>query len=815
MRELQHESEALATGGEDEGPFAGYAQFKRWENAMEPRVYPSGDISLPSTAATEFQKYLASDFYKGNTNRSLPTATWTALGPTGTVTNGDWGGAGRVNFIRFDPVNSNIMWTASPLGGLWKSVDGGINWTTNTDFLPIVGCSDIAIDPSNTQIMYLATGDGNGAGSQLTQSSIGILKSTDGGLTWPAASNTLNWNVSQVRSIYKLLIHPIHPDTVFAATSIGLFRTIDAGAHWISMQAGIFTDVEFKPAHPNVVYAVSGVQGNGTFYRSDNAGTSFNVVTDGLPASTDVARLEIGVTAADSNYVYVVAVKKNTSDFYGIYRSVDGGVHFTLRANAPNILFGSAGSQAWYNLAIGVSPIHKDTLLVGATNIWRSLNGGTTWTQHTKEDGGFIPFVHADHHAIEFQPGSDAIYYSGGDGGITKTSDYGVHWMHMNEGMQIGQLYKLGVSPLDPYRILTGHQDMATQTYHDNDWFIFTRNTGDGMECIYEHDNDSIRYLESYRGRVLVTFNNYPLYNLVCNTTGSGVNAAGNWITPIIMHPDHDSTLLIGKAQVFRTIDGGQTFMQVGDVSGGNTNLIALAYAESNPNYIYAAKSNRFFTSVNGTTFTDKTGTLPVAPVSITSIAVSNSNPKKVWVTFSGYSSANKVWFSADAGDTWSNYSTGLPNLPVNCITYQLASNDGLYVGTDIGIYFRDNSFNAWQSYFTGLPNVDVEEFDISYSIGKIRAATNGRGLWESDLAVPVPVLITWVGSVSSDWNNPANWSPNAVPTKYQNVTIPDVNAPNFDPIVNVPGLGCKHLTLLPGANVSVPAGNVFKTLEN
>jgi hypothetical protein len=194
---------------------------------------------------------------------------------------------------------------------------------------------------------------------------------------------------------------------------------------------------------------------------------------------------------------------------------------------------------------------------------------------------------------------------------------------------------------------------------------------------------------------------------------------------------------------------------------------------------------------------------------------VSNVDPQKVWVTFSGYSSPNKVWYSPDAGSTWSNKSTGLPNLPVNCITYQHASDDGLYVGTDVGVYFIDNSYSSWQSFFTGLPNVDVEELEIAYSISKIRAATNGRSLWESDLAVSIPTTFAWVGSVSSDWNNPANWSPHGVPTSMQNVIIPDIVNPNFDPIVNVTGLSCKNLTLQTGAIMDVPPGNIFKTEAN
>jgi photosystem II stability/assembly factor-like uncharacterized protein len=520
--------------------------------------------------------------------------------------------------------------------------------------------------------------------------------------------------------------------------------------------------------------------------------------------------MEIGVTPADTNYVYVVVVKKNTYDFYGFYRSTNGGDQFTLRANTPNILFGQAGSQAWYNLCMAVSPLHKDTILVGATNIWRSLDGGLNWTKHTSESGGFIPFVHPDHHSLTFFPGTDSIYYSGNDGGLFKTTNRGVTWTTFNDGLQIAQMYRFGVSPLDPYTILTGHQDMATQILRDTTWDMFTINTGDGMENIYEHDNDSIRYLESYFGNIRVTYNNYPLYTIVCTATGSGVNSQGSWITPYIMHPQHDSTLLVGKGQVWRTMNGGQTFSQVGNVTGGSAKLIALAYASSDPNYIYAAKSDRFFVAEDGNNFSDRTGTLPTGSALITAIAVCNTNPKKVWVTFSGYSAANKVWYSADAGVTWSNYSTGLPNLPVNCITYQHASDDGLYVGTDVGVYFIDNSMSTWQSYFTSLPNVDVEELEVAYSIGKIRAATNGRGLWESDVAIPVPSVFTWVGNVSSDWNNPANWNPHGVPTILQDVIIPDVNSPNHDPIVNVTGLGCRDLTIQPGGKVTVAPGNVF-----
>ncbi len=811
---LNHDKDQKAND-ESEGKFPGYSQFKRWEWYMEPRVYPSGNITLPSTKQQEFQKYLNSDSYQSaKINAPVSISNWVPLGPSGTTSNGSYYGGARVNFIRFDPTNTNIMWTVSPLGGLWKTTDAGANWScSNTDQLPIIGCSDIAINPKNTQIMYLATGDANGTTSQLTLPSVGIFKSTDGGATWGA--NTMNWQLSWNLNIYKLLINPQHPDTVYAATTSGIYRTVNSGGSWIRTQLGQFTDIEFKPGNTDVIYAVAGILSGGSFYKSTDAGATFTLITSGLPLSTDVARLEVAVAPSDPNYVYVVAVKKNTWDFYGFYCSVDAGDNFTLRSNTPNILFGGAGSQAWYNLAMAVSSIQKDLILVGGTNIYKSLDGGFTWIKQSSENGGLVPFVHPDQHDLVFFPGTDSVYFSGNDGGVWKTMDRGLTWTLLNNGLQIAQIYKLGTSAINPYTILTGHQDMGTNILQGTTWTLFTPNTGDGMECIYEYDNDTIRYLESYFGRIIVTYNSIPLYHVVCTNNGSGVNAAGSWLTPFMMNPVYDTVLLVGKAQVWRSINHGLSFSQVGNVTGGNVNLVALACAPSNPDYIYAAKSNKLFVSTDGNTFTDKTGALPVGSASITALAVSNSDPNKVWVTFSGYSAGNKVWYSPDAGTTWSSYSTGLPNLPVNCILYQNATNDGLYVGTDVGVYFIDNSAASWQPFFTGLPNVDVEELEIAYSIGKIRAATNGRGLWESDLAVPVPASVTWVGNISSDWNNPWNWSPNAVPTSLQNVIIPQVTGTNQFPVVNVTGLSCRDLTVNNFANVTVPAGKIFQLKGN
>ncbi len=138
-----------------------------------------------------------------------------------------------------------------------------------------------------------------------------------------------------------------------------------------------------------------------------------------------------------------------------------------------------------------------------------------------------------------------------------------------------------------------------------------------------------------------------------------------------------------------------------------------------------------FYACTNGNSFTSRSATFPGA---ITSIAVSNVNPEKVWITLSGYNTGNKVYVSSDAGLTWTDYSDGLPNLPVNCIVYHNNSNDKLYVGMDVGVYFRDAAMPFWESFSSGLPNVQIREMEIQYSVNKLRAATFGRGLWESEI---------------------------------------------------------------------------------
>lgn len=710
----------------------GWKQFKRWEYFIEPRVFPSGDRTQIGNSFTEYQNYLNDHPQQ----RSLE-GQWLYIGnnfvPVG-------GGAGRVSCISFHPDNSNVIFVGTPAGGIWKSTDGGNSWATNTDNLASMGVSSIVIHPTQPDTMFIGTGDGDGADTY----SVGVLVSYDGGNTFQTTG--LNFSYNGAITIRKLLMNPMNPDIILAATNTGIYKTTDAGVTWTqTMSTGIY-DIEFKPNDPQIVYAASG----GKFWLSTDGGSTFTQILSGLPNS-GMSRIAIGVTAADEDYVYLLAGSSNQG-FYGLFQSTDSGNNFTLKSDTPNLMGWDAsgmdsGGQAWYDLAILVSPTNKNLIWTGGVNVWKSTNGGSSWLleAHWYGDGG-QPYVHADIHAMEFVPGSSTTFLIGCDGGIFKTSNTGSSFSDESNNLKIAQIYKMSQSVDDPLKMISGWQDNGTNLKTS----IAYRRVlgGDGMDCAIDYTNDDIMYGEYYYGSIYKSTDNGFNFDPIVSSNGNAgdVDEEGEWVTPFILHPTNHNTILVGKSNVYRSTNAGNTWTTLGTVAGGSGMIIALAYAPSDPDYIYAIKRNRVFVCDDGTTFVNKTSNLPTAS-SISNVVVDPNDPLRAWVTFSGFNSTNKVYFTNNGGTSWTNFSTGLPNLPVNCIVYQNGSNDGLYVGTDMGVFYRNANHTSWRFYSNGLPNTIVTDMEIYYATGKLRASTYGRGIWESDLFSNVEndASVSWV----------------------------------------------------------------------
>ncbi|MEI6090774.1 MAG: T9SS type A sorting domain-containing protein [bacterium] len=697
------------------------AKFRRWEYLIEPRVFPSGKLPGSGYLLEEWNKFKAKNTDFGD---SLFDANWVTLeSPEGFP---DQGYSGRLNCIAFHPLDTNIFFVGAPAGGLWKTSDGGKSWVTKTDNLPSLGVSEIVMNSQNPNIMYMATGDRDGAYFISNPYSYGILKSTDGGDTWDTTG--LNHIFAAQMTIQRLIIHPTNPNILLAAisgvngTSRGIWRTNDGGKKWTNMTGGAKYDVEFNPADPNIVYA----SGWKALLRSTDCGLTWKGITSDVLPTTDISSSRIAVTPANPHIVFAQYLNPNTGNSYGLYKSCDDGITWQLINNYEISL------QGGYDWVLAVSPKDTNTVLYGGQYIYGSSNGGKT--QINKTSG------HVDHHDLAYRPGT-SVLYNCNDGGIYKSYDNGSSWLNLNKGLQTFQFYRLGSSQTNENAIITGAQDNGTQKHNATAWYQFGQ-LADGMECIFDFSDNNIFY----------TANQYGYLTRYGAGTGfkfpptAGDSRYCAWVTPYLIHPTNPKILYFGAKDVYKTTDRGNSWVNyssqlTADDGVGGGMLRWMAISESNPeNYLYAASYVVVYkTSDGGKNWSNITSNLPTSAgcydcSAISSVTVHPLNPNIVWVTMSGFSAPNKVFESTDGGVVWNNITENLPNIPINCMVYQKDSKDILYIGTDLGIFYKYNTDKNWKPFMKGLPSVPVSEMEIQYASGKLRAATFGRGLWESNV---------------------------------------------------------------------------------
>ena len=722
--------------GKTPGKGDGYKQFRRWEWFWKQRVNSDGTFPPSDIIMSEWNKYKELQ-NSTSSQRTSVAANWSSYGPTTSI--GGYRGLGRINCMAFHPTNANTMWVGTAAGGIWKTTNAGSSWTTNSDYLPVLGVSDIAISNSNPNTMYIATGDGEAAFSLSNgygdTKSVGVLKSTDGGNTWNTTG--LNWSVTSQKLIRRLLIHPSNNNILIAATSDGIYKTTNGGSSWTNQQSGWFMDMEFNPADPNIVYATTyDPQGtNAQIYTSYNGGNSWSQVT----FFWEYNRINLAVSPAWNDLVDAVCSNAQ-GGLGGLWYSDDAGSSFSQYyfATCSNNLLNSAhdangcGGQGNYDLAYAINPADADEIWVGGVNTWRTTNAGNSWFLNNiwnVSATNTVPEVHADKHLIAFHPLNNNLVYECNDGGIYVTSNGGATWTDKSNGLGISQIYRIGATSSTPNNVICGLQDNGSKELYNGTWYEATG--GDGMECIINPSNSNIEYASYSYGVIFKTTDAWNTQSTIVNSNGSGHDSQGEWVTPYVMHPNDPNTLVMGKSQIYYTSNGGTSWNQMGNISGATSKFLAIAIAPSDPQTLYASTAHEFFRTTNGGSSWSLVGT---STDKITYIAVSPTNPQQLWITNSGYTSGEKVYTSSDGGNNWFNFSGTLPNLPVNCIVYQNGSNDGLYIGTDVGVFYRDNNLNDWIQYNTGLPNVIVNELEISYNNGKLWAATFGRGLWRSDL---------------------------------------------------------------------------------
>jgi hypothetical protein len=816
----------------------GYKQFKRWEWYYSTRLGANG--KLINNQLLNQQALQTSSVNRGQRDNVVEanTGDWVSIGPT--FVNSPNHGIGRTNRIAFHPTNQNKLYLASATGGLWISDNAGASWDCYTDGIPNLCLSGVAVDHSSPNIIYILTGDADsyfgGARGQFKygKASTGVLKSYDGGNTWQKTG--LEWLETDQVLGYKLIMHPTNSSILLVATNDGIFRTTNGGTTWTNIESNTyFFDIEFKPGNPSVVYAsgrMNGPYGDSILVnKSINAGQSFYrtfIKKTELNAAggPSMNRSSLAVTPANNNYVYLLCGPATDSlgEFHGVFRSTDDGESFTNRATTPNILGRSSigvdgEDQESYDLAMAVSTTNANSILTGGIALWRSSNGGITYTYGDPYINS-SSYYHGDIHDIVYHPLNNNIVFMCSDGGLYRSNDNGNNWYHLNQGLQVTQYYKIATNPLSGGSLenimIGGTQDNGTNLRSSGGGSIFTMIAGsDGMDCVIDPDNTSTYVVSAQNGYFQRSTNNGTSFEFMCNEEYLrdqwGINVASSWCTPLAEITGSNFSYFLGYSRLIRASKIGSSYIFTPTWGSGKSFVKTSA---SNPNYVfwgdnnvgeYSIKNNEVRRSTNGAV----TGEVIIDEYNdegarkITDLAFVHNNPDRIWITYGGYNATLKVKYSNDGGSTWNNITGSLPNVPINCIVYDnnSGSNNGIYIGTDIGVFYRNNTLGDWIPFSNNLPVVEVTDLEIHEAAGLLRAGTYGRGIWETTL---------YNNCAASLSLTTANTAPHQ-PYYFQTSQTITSTALHSGVGVNVFYKAGNAITLSPGFTATATNGNVIK----
>ena len=659
-------------------------------------------------------------------------------------------------------------------GGVWKTTDGGQNWTPLFDKENISSIGAIAVAPSDHNVVYAGTGEAAIRGN--TTYGLGVYKSIDAGKTWK------NIGLKDTHQIGALIVDPRNSDVVLVAAlghafgpnqERGIFRTGDGGKTWSKVLSkdentgGI--DIVFDPHNPNIIFASlwqarrqpwffsSGGPGSGLYRSEDNGLTWKQLQGNGLPDGI-LGRIGVAVSGADSNRVYAIIEAKEG----GLYRSDDAGEHWS-RVNED----GRFRQRAWYFSKVYADPKSADTVYLLNTGAFRSVDGGKTFS--------LLPARHGDHHGLWIDPENPNRIGNVSDGGASISTDGGKTWTTENN-QPTAQFYHVAVDNHFPYHIYGAQQDnsnigIASRTDSGvigrEDWFI----AGDG-ECgfvipdprdwhiIYSNSEGyTVRY-DKTREEVQ-DISPVPLDN-------SGHAAADlvhrfQWVTPLVLSPHNADVLYTAAECVFKSTDHGNSWTKISDdltrndkskqqPSGGPLTkditsveyydtIFALAESPVAQGTIWAGADDGevHVTTDDGGHWANVTPKMPEWST-VDLIEASPSDAKTAYVAVDRHKLDDfkpYIFRTTDLGKTWTSMVNGIPDgAYVHAVREDPKKRGLLYAGTELGVYVSFDDGAHWQPLQLNLPQSPIH--DLVVKDDDLVAATHGRSFWVLDNVTPL-----------------------------------------------------------------------------
>lgn len=710
------------------------------------KLYPNGAFSHPHYlyALREAKALHAGSSAKG--------ASWEPAGPFNV--------GGRITDIAVDPANSSVFYIAAATGGIYKTTDDGASWENIFTNVPVISVGALALDPNNPTTLWAGTGEANASSFSFIGN--GIYKSTDAGVTWQHAG------LEQSAYFGRIVVDYSNGNRVFAAACgtlfstnemRGIYRTTDGGGSWQRVlylnDSTAAIDLVQHPTNPDILYAAmwersrrldsrrSYGASSGVF-KSTDGGDTWTRIDNGLPGGQQKGRIGLAIARNNPEIVYAFIDR----DVAGtptatVFKTTDGGSSWS-QTNDGNLAEMNS-NFGWYFGQIRVDPSNDNRLWVMGVEMYRSDNGG----------GSFFPIagyynideVYVDHHAMTIDPTTGFILH-GADGGLYTSADYGDSWTKINN-LPMTQFYTIEVDYQNPERIFGGTQDnntIGTRNGGTDDWERILG--GDGFYVLVDYTNHQVIYAESQWGNLYKSTNGGYSFDYI-GYVWSGDRT--NWSSPLVIHPTNPQVLFFGTYRVWKSDTGGNTWVPVsGDLTrnlswSGYSTITTLAVSSLSPDLVLAGTDDGLvhISQNGGFDWSDISAGLPNRW--ITRVAFDPFSPQTIYATVSGFRNDEPqpyVFRSSDLGQTWVSISGNLPELPVNALVCDPGKQGRLIVGTEAGIFYTENGGAAWAGLQQNMPNVPVYDLKIHHPTRTLVAGTYGCSAWKLNLD-----LITGIGA--------------------------------------------------------------------
>ncbi|HEY3581463.1 MAG TPA: hypothetical protein VGK82_12995 [Pyrinomonadaceae bacterium] len=699
---------------------------------------------------------------------------WRSIGPANM--------GGRIADVEGVPGDPNVVYVASASGGLWKTTNGGVTWKPIFERQGTMSIGDIALAPSNPDVIWVGTGESNVRNS--VSFGDGVYKSTDGGKTWQ------HMGLTETEHVSAIVINPQNPDIVYIGAlghafgpneERGVFMTTDGGKTWtktlyIDNQHGV-ADLEIDPTNPNILYAGmwsferkpwthhSGSEKGGVF-KSIDGGRTWNKLTNGLPKL--MGRIGVRVAPSNPNVVYVIVEAKEGT----LYRSDDRGETFKLASKNTDIV-----SRGFYYTRVRVDPANENHIYAVASTLYTSIDGGKTFRAITGR-------IHVDYHALWLDPKNPKRMWNGQDGGIAVSNDGGDTWEAISN-IPLGQFYQVYADNRTPfYYVMGGLQDNGSWTgpsqtrepagIMNDDWRMVS--FGDGFYMV-NHPDDPDVYLSESQGANIVWTDMRTREQQAVNPWGRGSGggpAAGqkyrfNWNSPIVLSPHDKMTVFLAGNVLFRSPDFGKTWEQIspdlttndpeklkdagGPVAFENSTaeyhstIISIAESPVQRGQIWVGTDdgNLQVTRDGGKNWKNIIANVPGvgknSPVS--HVEPSRTSADTAYVAFDRHMFDDfrpYILKTTDGGKSWTNISGNLPaKAYVQVVREDPKNTNLLYAGTELGLFASYNGGKDWLHLnLKNLPNVSVHDIFVHPRENDLILATHGRSLWIFDDATPL-----------------------------------------------------------------------------